>query len=63
MIDVVINGTTVASGLLLDAYKLNVKILKLKAEEEEESFIVKNILKTGVSQLKAKTKELKKRLK
>ncbi len=62
VIDVVIKGSTIASELLLDAYKLKVKILKHKAAEEE-SFITKNILKTGVSQIKDKTKELKKSLK
>ena len=63
VIDVVIKGSTTASNSLLDAYKLKVKLLKRKVEEEEGSFIAVNILKTSMNQLKTNIKELKQELK
>lgn len=59
VLDIVIKGTVNNTGILLDAYKLKVKILKRKAREET-SFIAKNILNSSANQIKEKLKELRK---
>jgi len=58
LLDVVIKGSEKSSEVLLDVYKLKVKILKNQAKDEM-SFIAKNILLTGANQLKDRIKELK----
>ncbi len=66
ILDVVIKGIKGTSldkiKLLLEAYKLKVKILKRKAESET-SFIATNIINNGANTLKPKIKELKEKLK
>ncbi len=62
VLDIIIKGTDEDSEILLEAYKLKVKILKQKAKEEI-SFIAKNIINTSANQLKVKIKELRKKFK
>jgi len=59
MLDVIIEGSNGISEILIDAYKLKVKIIKQKSKKGI-SFIAKNILNTVANQIKAKIKELRK---
>ena len=61
MLDIIIKGSElVDKNTLIEAYDLKSKILKIKAKEET-SFIARNSLLNGASQIQSKVKELKQR--
>ena len=62
LLDVIIKGSALENETLLEAYKLKSLSLK-KLKIEEPAFIAKNSYSTGLSELKVKIKELKRKLK